>query len=468
MQQQQQHQLTGGPANRSIAQSGQGRPNNIPANAHREDALRKALATQNAIAIARSRMSSAPNDAARTSLNPSLVNNHRPQQAERPSASSQHRGPSDPGAIERALRDQRRQEKDSIRQRLPSRDSAFQQNAAVASVGGETANRRSSVSSAGSSPAEQYLRMHYATSLLAGGANEVPNAAKQEGNKVAPVRQPRDNQVPAGLAEMTENLMRSESAMSTLVRKLLGHAPVDGDECPLVLDGGLISALSDKIRLVVHKLVDIQVDSPKAKKRSAAEMDPHHVIDLSMEDDGESGPPEKRWKSLAMTASKLLEGEKAKVARLTQELAEKDDLLSDQAKEAAYVQNYCKAEETSAAMKNLVGQLDEGMKTVQRQKQEILSLRTVINQDAADLQERDRTIADLRQQLTRNETNPTVVPQDTQNELLELREEVKTMTETLKRERRMAESNARSYMRAAVHAVKIHNRHTDKNNEKRE
>jgi hypothetical protein len=440
----------------------------------RVESMRK-MATQNAIAIARSRLSGGPNETTRPSFNQKPININRHQQSERPSTNSQPQGPPAPGPFERALKEQRRQEKTTVQQRPPRQQgsndsnpytSLAQQKAATA--GGEAASRRDSASSTGSSQAEEYLRSHYAASLRAGGSNEAPNAAAREvAKQVPPARQHLP--FPVAFDEMTDHLKRDDVLMSTLVRKLLGHVPVDGDEYPMVLDPDLISALADKIRLVVHKLVDMQVENSQnnSRKRAAAEIAPHHVIDLSTEDDGDSEPITKRWKALVVSQSQLLEEEKAKVARLTQELAEKDDMITEQAKEAAYLQNYNKAEHTSAAMQHMVGQLDEGMKTVQRQKQEILSLRTVINHDAKDLEERDRTIAQLRQQLTRNETPPTVVPEDMMNELLELREEVRTMSETLKRERRIAESNARSYMRAAVHAVKIHNRRTDKNNEKR-
>ena len=238
---------------------------------------------------------------------------------------------------------------------------------------------------------------------------------------------------------------QNDAAMATLVRKLLGSLPVRGDEPPVVLGPQLIASISDKLKQVINRMVDIQDERSGDKRKRTDKDDSDH---------------NNRLTAYAQQQVDLVREQQMQMEAMQRQLDEKSAELADQRNEITALSNQ-RSVEDDPAIQNLLKQLETGMQTAARQKKEITALRAVINQDAADIQQKDDVIGVLRGQLEQNQETMRLQRPDQGargESVTALREELKHLQNTLETERRQSETTTRAYMRAAVHALKVQNR----------
>lgn len=251
---------------------------------------------------------------------------------------------------------------------------------------------------------------------------------------------------------------QNESAMTTLIRKLVGQIPVRGDEPPIVLGPQLITTISKKLMQVINHMAVIQ-DERGEKRKLVVDGDPYHHSDADT-----NHASTKRLKAYAQQQSELVHDQKAELASLRHQLSESNAELRKQSSELTVLRN-SRQESDDSAIRNLLKQLDTGMQTAARKNKEITALRAVINQDAADMQQKDDMIGVLKSQLERQEEKLRRAESGTTAEATQLQQQVKELHDMLALERRQSATTTRAYMRAAVHALKVQNSRSKKEEE---
>ena len=268
---------------------------------------------------------------------------------------------------------------------------------------------------------------------------------------------------------MSASGRRVDSPMTYLVRQLLGQVEILGDEPAVVLAPLLVRDASNKIRLVINKLIEMIV--MKAKKDCEDKIrEVESRADALQNKNFASGREKKvqdanHQKSfLAMKAfaeekcqqlvdrDKQIEYLRRKLE--AQELELEDSVIRRNKKSNADVPF---EEKNNATMRHLISRLDEGMTTIQRQQKEIQALKATIEKDRNSLQSRRDMIPFLKETFGLHDGALTAPTNDTaqHQEIMFLKAEVEELQTTLTTERRQHENTLKAYMKAAVHALKI-------------
>jgi hypothetical protein len=264
---------------------------------------------------------------------------------------------------------------------------------------------------------------------------------------------------------------RVDTPMTYLVRQLLGQVEVVGDEPAVVLAPHLVKDASQKIRLVINKLIEMIVI--KSKKDTQNQIREAEARSEALEEEKYNRDREKAADMAAqvhqqknMQTLKVFAEEKCqrvieqdKIIEKLRKRLEKRELELENSKT-----NQNLASNSNTTLRQLVTQLDEGMSTILRQKNEIEMLKAVIEKDMKTIHEKQNmksfleksfglVACDVTTDIPRNASEATETIQN--QEIIFLKKEVEDLQTALRVERRQSETRLKAYMRAAVHALKI-------------
>ena len=268
---------------------------------------------------------------------------------------------------------------------------------------------------------------------------------------------------------MSSSGRRVDSPMTYLVRQLLGQVEILGDEPAVVLAPALVRDASNKIRLVINKLIEMIV--VKAKKDSQDKIrEVEARVDALQQSSFASGREkavddafhQKNFlalKTFAEEKCQQLADRDRQIEYLRTKLESQETEIEDSTirRNKRSNSNVSYEEKTNATMRHLISRLDEGMTTIQRQQKEIQVLKATIDKDTSSLQNNRDMIPFLKETFGLHDETMTAPNHDEAHnqEIMLLKSEIKELEATINSERRQHQNTLRAYMRAAVHALKI-------------
>jgi hypothetical protein len=274
---------------------------------------------------------------------------------------------------------------------------------------------------------------------------------------------------------MSSSGSRVDSPMTYLVRQLLGQVEILGDEPAVVLAPPLVRDASNKIRLVINKLIEMIV--VKSNKDSEAKIrEAESRVDALQKSNFASGREkavddayyQKNFLALRAFAEEKcqqLSDRDKQIEYLRMKLESQETAMEDSTirRSKSSHSNLTYEEKTNATMRQLISRLDEGMTTIQRQQKEIQVLKAIVDKDKNALQSKRDMIPFLKQTFGLCDGTMTEQNNDAaQNqEIVLLKTELEDLQATLLAERRQHEITLKAYMRAAVHALKIQSGDTE-------
>jgi hypothetical protein len=262
---------------------------------------------------------------------------------------------------------------------------------------------------------------------------------------------------------------RVDSPMTYLVRQLLGQVEILGDEPAVVLAPPLVRDASNKIRLVINKLMEIiamnaRKDSGDKIRELESRIDALQKSNFASDRDKVVGDAYHRnnflaLKNFAEEKCKQLADRDKQIEYLRMKLQSQETDVEDatirKAKTSQSTQSY--EERTNATIRQLISRLDESMTTIQGQQKEIQVLKAIIEQDKNSLHGKRNMIPFLKETFGLHDGAVTTQNNDAaeNQEIMLLKTEMEELQSTLATERRQHEISLKAYMRAAVHALKI-------------
>lgn len=266
----------------------------------------------------------------------------------------------------------------------------------------------------------------------------------------------------------------ADKPMTYLVRQLLGQIPVDRNDPAFVLSPKLVKIASTKVQMVIDKLVEAAVKRTKQKGATASAEDP----DAKLPED-----VEREIQILSQFSQEraihLLEQNKT-IADLQQKLDENLIVINEKRNHLESLRLRVKVSggipaaigltddaDHDETVRTLVQKLQRVIATVCKLKKDIDAYQLVAKQDEVELQQKDDVIKLLRamietestlgRQMAReaSDAHPTT-PQhdDKQKEIALLMKDVENLKKSLRMQRGKGENRMKSYMRAAVQALK--------------
>lgn len=257
-----------------------------------------------------------------------------------------------------------------------------------------------------------------------------------------------------------------DTPMTYLVRQLLGQVEVRGDEPPVVLAPHAVKDASQKIVLVINKVIEILV--MKAGATAQVQLREAETRMRALEDILNAKDRENLVAHFESQQQNIMVLKSFAEEKCTQ-LAESNKTIEtlriklaqyEQSTSTASTQNISANTENNATMRRLINQLDDNMSTIQSQKKEIETLRAVIARDTATLQKKREMKTFLMETFqiddTKTDTSSNSSNRANENqEVVSLINEVKALQAALSAERQQSENTLKAYMKAAVHALKM-------------
>ena len=267
---------------------------------------------------------------------------------------------------------------------------------------------------------------------------------------------------------MSSNGRRVDTPMTYLVRQLLGQVEILGDEPAVVLAPPLVRDASNKIRLVISKLIDMVV--VKSKRDSEVKLHEAEVRQKGFDE----ATQQRNYLALKHFSDEKCQqlAERDKLidflrTKLHAQEAEMENVALRQGGGGGTKATNSPSEKSNATMRNLISRLDDGLTTIQRQQKEIQVLRGIVERDTNTLLKRRDMIPYIKELFglidATDVPNPYIVKDQEEfaaripasDPDMNLRAEIEELQATLQSERQEHERILKAYMKAAVHALKM-------------
>lgn len=301
---------------------------------------------------------------------------------------------------------------------------------------------------------------------------------------------PTNNAPPPSTTHVPPTTRPVDTPMTYLVRQLLGQVQVVGDEPAIVLGPQLVNEASQKIRLVINKLVEIAVK--KVEDESHARFAEHQSAFSEGKADGGTATSNaaasavsgvcsncellqiknEALKKFAQEQMEMVQDQKEYMEYLQEKLDENAAVITGQLSELELLKpvDNLDAEDDKATVRNLIRQLDGGIAMVQRQKKEIEALKESLEKLESDAKKSNELIQVLRAHLEAKEAEQTQPVNEQKRAAADdesraqqkqftgftkLQKKIQVLEESLSEERLKGEKSMRAYMRASVHGLKV-------------